>query len=284
MSGFTAMAPAMKPASNFLMRSISTPPTKPTLPVVLVSAAAAPTRNDPCSSANTRLATFGKSVSSARVVGRAVVVPHDRVDDARSACRGWRSAPAASASLHRNPTPMTSWLPSPTSRFRRSARSASPVGVDSLGMTPNSSMAWSRPAAAASLNDLSPRPVMSNSRPIVAPSAAGWRRAARGPRCRPVAWCRRRSCRPGASVPSRCRCGRRVAGCLGLGRRLFVVVATCCGREAERGDERGCKHALALDHVSPFSGWIVGWVSLFTGTVAEPTARYMPRPQRPPAP
>ena len=40
-----------------------TPPTKPTWPVSLVSAAAAPTRNEPCSSANVRLATLSASTT-----------------------------------------------------------------------------------------------------------------------------------------------------------------------------------------------------------------------------
>ena len=65
MSGLTALAPAMKPASNFSIRPPTplTPPMNPSLPVVDLSAAAAPTRNEPCSSENTRpamLSPYGR--------------------------------------------------------------------------------------------------------------------------------------------------------------------------------------------------------------------------------
>ena len=62
-SEFTSATPASKPAWNFLISSVSTPPTKPMVPVWLDWAAMAPTRNEPCSSANTREATLGSSTT-----------------------------------------------------------------------------------------------------------------------------------------------------------------------------------------------------------------------------
>ncbi len=61
MSGLTAFAPAMKPASKRSIRPPTplTPPMKPSWPVLLFSAAAAPTRNEPCCSEKTRPAMFG---------------------------------------------------------------------------------------------------------------------------------------------------------------------------------------------------------------------------------
>jgi hypothetical protein len=64
MSGLTCLAPATKPASNFSSSGVWTPPMKPTLSDVLLSAAAAPTRNEPCSSAKTRALTFSASTCS----------------------------------------------------------------------------------------------------------------------------------------------------------------------------------------------------------------------------
>ncbi len=58
-SGLMYWAPAVKPASNFLMRSISTPPMKPSLPEGEAQAAAAPARNEPSCSAKTIERTFG---------------------------------------------------------------------------------------------------------------------------------------------------------------------------------------------------------------------------------
>ena len=87
---------------------------------------------------------------------------------------------------------MTNWFPASAAAATRSARSSADWGGDSVGTiaSPNSATAWSSPAAAASLNDLSPRPVTSNIRATVvpsAPSAAGSRPAlSRLPRCQPV--------------------------------------------------------------------------------------------------
>src|SRR5262249_31428499 len=55
--------------------------------------------------------------------------------------------------------------------FRRSVRSASLDGTDSEGRMSKSSAARSRPHAAESLNDWSPRPVRSNNRPTFWPSS-----------------------------------------------------------------------------------------------------------------
>ncbi len=59
MSALTDLAPAVKPASNFCSSGIRQPPTKPTLPVLLFSAAAAPTRKEPSCSAKVRPVTLG---------------------------------------------------------------------------------------------------------------------------------------------------------------------------------------------------------------------------------
>ena len=71
---------------------------------------------------------------------------------------------------------MTNWFPPSAAAVTRSARSSADWGGDSVGTSasPNSATARSSPAAAASLNDLSPRPVTSNIKAtVVAPSAAG---------------------------------------------------------------------------------------------------------------
>ncbi len=63
-AGSMAATPASKPAWNFWISSMFTPPMKPTWSVSVVRAAAAPTRNEPCSSANTRLARLGRSLAA----------------------------------------------------------------------------------------------------------------------------------------------------------------------------------------------------------------------------
>ena len=130
MSGLTASAPAMKPASNFLMRSVSTPPMKPIVPVWLFRAAAAPTRNEPCSSANSIEATFCSGTSSEKSSG----VPWSSTATASMRPNSWSgfsTAAACSAGPQRKPTPMTRSWPSATRPARRSARSPSLDGVDS---------------------------------------------------------------------------------------------------------------------------------------------------------
>jgi hypothetical protein len=72
MSGFTAVAPALKPASNFAIRGTWTPPMKPTLPVVDFRAAAAPTRKEPCSSAKTRLEMLSPVASALSTIAKLV--------------------------------------------------------------------------------------------------------------------------------------------------------------------------------------------------------------------
>src|SRR3954447_13300516 len=67
MSGLIFFAPATYPASNFLMRSVSTPPMKPIFPVLDLSAAAAPTRYEPSFSANVSDATFGWSTTESTI-------------------------------------------------------------------------------------------------------------------------------------------------------------------------------------------------------------------------
>ena len=57
--GLTRRAPATKPAWNTWAASVSTPPTKPSLPECDLRAAAAPARKAPCSAANVNEATLG---------------------------------------------------------------------------------------------------------------------------------------------------------------------------------------------------------------------------------
>ena len=63
MSGLAAIAPAMKPASNFLISGDFDPTDEADVPVLLLSAAAAPTRNEPCSSAKSMHSTLGISTT-----------------------------------------------------------------------------------------------------------------------------------------------------------------------------------------------------------------------------
>ncbi len=111
---------------------------------------------------------------------------------------GYAAAAWVIVSVHRKPTAITRSLPPRRRPSTRSARSSAHCGGDSVGTMPKSATAWSRPAAAASLNDLSPRPVTSNIRATGTPRH-------RRPRCPRVRWrlvrCRRvRS--PAGSVPA----------------------------------------------------------------------------------
>ncbi len=72
MSGLAALAPATKPASNFCNGGVWTPPMKPTLPVLLLSAAATPTRNEPCSSAKVSDLTFGSLTEASSMMKNVV--------------------------------------------------------------------------------------------------------------------------------------------------------------------------------------------------------------------
>jgi hypothetical protein len=57
--GSTARAPASNPASNGQISGMSAPPMNPMVPVLVLSAAAAPARKEPCSEANDTYATLG---------------------------------------------------------------------------------------------------------------------------------------------------------------------------------------------------------------------------------
>ncbi len=233
-SGLTAWAPAVKPASNFLMRSISTPPMKPSLPVGEAHAAAAPTRNEPSCSANTIERTFGARAADPRSGIRRGHVD-DGVDDRVQLVRVLRGRRGRGVAPQEADGRRSGRCPTkPAMRSGRSLPSCA-VGSDSSVVMPKSSAALSKPAAAPSLNDLSPRPVTSNSRPTVlpAPSASavaigstvpvpGWHSPVAPPRScrrRPPSWSRHRppSCprRPPSSprrLPS-CRRHRRRHRC-----------------------------------------------------------------------
>ncbi len=128
---------------------------KPTVPVVVFSAAAAPTRKEPCSSAKVRFVTFGPLTSS----GVASMMPNFT--------SGYFGATVLSAGAYAKPTATTGLNPDLASSSSRVARSVSvsPARADS-SLTLSSErlksfFAVSRPTAAESLNDLSPRPPMS---------------------------------------------------------------------------------------------------------------------------
>ena len=145
---------------------------KPIVPDSLFSAAAAPTRKEPCSSANVIEATFCSGTSSVTSSG----VPIGSTATESMAPNSWSGlarAAACRSAPHRKPTPMTRSRSWPSMFSMRSARSPSLVGVDSVPVAPTDSLAASRPAAAESLNDLSPRPVTSYSRPTAGFSTAG---------------------------------------------------------------------------------------------------------------
>ena len=83
---------------------------------------------------------------------------------------GFSAADAVVASPQRKPT--ATIRSSPMKAFMRSGRSllSAAVGADSSVATPKLALAASRADAAASLKDLSPRPVTSNRRPIFLPA------------------------------------------------------------------------------------------------------------------
>ena len=159
MFGSTACTPASKPAWNLRMSGMSTPPMKPTVPVLDFSAAAAPTRNEPSCSAKTSPARLSPPSGALSMMPKSV--------------SGLLAATSAMDSPNRKPTPITSSAPSAES-CRSSARlEPSGFGEASVVLTPNSAAALSSPAAAESLNDWSPRPPMSNTSAAVMSSAPG---------------------------------------------------------------------------------------------------------------
>ena len=120
---------------------------------MVFNAAAAPTRNEPCSSANTSGVTFGRFTVLSSTI-------------ANFTC-GFSAATVCVAVAYLKPTATIGLNPSETSWRRRVAAASSLSFGDAdssrvLSLTrPSSLIARSRPAAAASLNDWSPRPPMS---------------------------------------------------------------------------------------------------------------------------
>ena len=220
-------------------------------------AAATPTRNEPCSSEKRMMRTFGSDVVIG-VVRRALVV----LGEASMTPKSWSGCQMRrlNVRLPQEADADDEVVAGSRDRPRRSARSPSLDGVDSIPVTPNSASAWSSPAAAASLNEgrhgrsrrTSGRPTGSRRPEQSFPRA--WSRPARCPvGCfRPVGGARR-------AVGARRWC-LRVSVPAGVGLRRFVggrrvvVVATCCGGEAERGDETDSKQMLAPYHCSPLLG------------------------------
>ena len=121
---------------------------------MVFSAAAAPTRNEPCSSAKTSGVTLGSSTEMSSTMANCVC--------------GFSAATVFSAVAYLKPTAMIGLKPSETSWRRRvaAASSLSLAAADELlGVLLDHAraplIAFSSPAAAASLNDPSPRPPMS---------------------------------------------------------------------------------------------------------------------------
>src|SRR5205807_7278176 len=130
-------------------------PTKPALLVFVYMPARAPTRKDPSCSLKSRHATFGAGVSG-------------QPSTMANLAAGKSFATLVMASVKRNPTPMMrSYLPSPSSRTSSSRFCPPAVGSRYLLAirAPNVLAARSRPAYAISLNERSPRPPTSNTRP-----------------------------------------------------------------------------------------------------------------------
>ena len=105
-SGFTALTPATNPASNFWISGNSTPPIKPTLLVFVFKAAAAPTKNEPCSSAKSIPATLPGSTAES-------IIP--------KLTSGYAVATSVIESANKNPTPIITSLPSSAQRPSNSA-------------------------------------------------------------------------------------------------------------------------------------------------------------------
>jgi hypothetical protein len=123
------------------------------LQLVVFIAAAAPTRNEPCSSAKISGVTFGSSTELSSTIANCTW--------------GASAATTPSAVAYLKPTAMIGLKPSETSWRSRVAAASSlslAAAASSLTLpwaTPRSLIAFSRPAAAASLNEPSPRPPMS---------------------------------------------------------------------------------------------------------------------------
>src|SRR5215207_10044707 len=127
-SGSTCLAPAVKPASNGLMMSFSTPPMKPSLPDFDAQAAAAPTRNEASLTPNTMDRTLGSGLPAASATTESMMA---------YCWVGFAVADAVVASPHRKPLATTRAV-LPTNAFMRSGRSlpSEAVGVDSWPVIP----------------------------------------------------------------------------------------------------------------------------------------------------
>src|SRR5882757_8208792 len=161
MSGATALAPCLKPASNFWISGVCTPPTNPMWQDFVFSAAAAPTRNEPSCSANSSGVTLG--------------TPSAVLSISANLTFGAVGATASTAGSYLKPTAMTGLKPPETSWRSRPlvASSLSPTAAVSslLSATPSCALARSSPAAAASLKDASPRPPTSKDIPTLSAPA-----------------------------------------------------------------------------------------------------------------
>ena len=243
MSGLAALAPATKPASNFLMRSISTPPMKPILPVLVFSAAAAPTRNEPCSSANDQRRPRSASVD-------------DRVDRSAKLVSGLAVGDAAvMASPHRKPTPMMSWLPSSTSQLQ---------ALGAVAVARRASTRCRRRRTRPGLVEAGGGGVVER---LVATAGDVVQQAdlrvldGRGQAALGSGRVRAALGRRGGVAATLGRCcrftrrgGRRRAASSRGARPGVVVIAARRSHQAERGDESHRKQSLAPDHCLPLLG------------------------------
>src|SRR5437899_870163 len=105
MLGLIDFAPASNPAWNFLMRSMLTPPMNPMWFVLLLSAAAAPTRYAPSFSAKSSDDRFPVADSSLHV---SHVVWSMNPSTSPNLMSGYLVAAAPTFGAYRNPIPMMS--------------------------------------------------------------------------------------------------------------------------------------------------------------------------------
>src|SRR5499433_3171853 len=145
--GLTYLAPSSYPSAKRRISGMSMPPTKPTLPVLDAIAAAMPTRNEPSCSLKTIDCTFGRSTTASTIAN----------------LRFGNSLATFSMPLAcEKPIPTTTAEPRRAMLRSACSRWASAVTSNSRYAIPVSFLKRSAPAYAASLNDLSNLPPISN--------------------------------------------------------------------------------------------------------------------------
>ena len=220
-----------------------TPPMKPILPVVDLSAAATPTRYEPCSSLNTRPAALGAIGAG----GVDVEVQHRVVDDREQHVGVLDGDAAHVPSRGRGRV-----------RGEREADADHEVGVLGLQLQVG---AASRGVGGRELVDgdaeVGLGAVHAGGRRVVERLVAAAEQVERQADrdVGAVAAGLAAAVVPGAAVVAAGAAVVAAAGAsvVAAGAGVVVVIVTT-GRQGQRGDDTCCKQALAHDHVSPFSG------------------------------